>query len=725
MKAVFMTLSLFVSFLCQAQFTEIKKLVAQDQAASDNFGFSVAIDGDIAIVGAYLDDDRGSSSGSVYIYARNQGGVDNWGVVKKLTAFDGRSSDLYGETVGISGDIAVVGAPRDDDNGSASGSVYLYMKDLGGVDNWGFLKKITAFDGATLDEFSEALFIKDDLLAVGVPKDDDNSSSSGSVYLYEKNQGGANNWGFLKKLTASDGMQEDAFGNSISINNDLIAVGAWGVDLGDFNFGAAYIFSKDLGGTNNWGELKKIVAPDGAPSDFFGDVSLFNDVLLVGAEGNDEVANGAGAAYIFYKDLGGIDNWGFHKKLVPDDLFAFGAFGRHVTSGEDRIIIGLHFGENPDGLNTGIAYIFERDEGGADNWGERQKIFASDGQFSSSFGSALGLWNDHLIVGSWAFDGIGTNSGAAYIFENLTLCNVDDIEVSLDTAGFATIDTSDLTIVNFGSHDTVYISKSGFDCDDLDFSPLVDSLIGISGMDTTICTFSVTILDTIPPLITCQPDSIYLLESGSVSVNPLLFTTLEDNCIPQGVFSSPNTFTCADVGQQNVEVILFDQSGNRDTCEAIINVFDTITPVISCRDTILDMPEVSMISLEPADLLGSFTDNCAIDSLYLDQYDFACAFADATFQVEVSVIDVNNNTSFCLSQITLTDTHGYCCPDSLTVTGQPIDTTDYFASISICGSGNIQSNTTVNFNSLNVKLDTSFQVDPGGEMQVNIEDCNN
>ena len=70
-------------------FIERKKLLAGDGAADDYFGYSVSISGDTAIVGAYWDDDNGDSSGSAYIFSRDQGGADNWGQVKKLTASDG------------------------------------------------------------------------------------------------------------------------------------------------------------------------------------------------------------------------------------------------------------------------------------------------------------------------------------------------------------------------------------------------------------------------------------------------------------------------------------------------------------------------------------------------------------------------------------------------------------------------------------------------------------
>ena len=109
-------------------FIERKKLTASDGAADDLFGWSVSISGDTAIVAAPGDDDHGSDSGSAYIFSRDQGGADNWGQVKKLIASDGAADDCFGGSVSISGDTAIVGAEADDDNGTDSGSAYVYRQ---------------------------------------------------------------------------------------------------------------------------------------------------------------------------------------------------------------------------------------------------------------------------------------------------------------------------------------------------------------------------------------------------------------------------------------------------------------------------------------------------------------------------------------------------------------------------------------------------------------------
>ena len=160
--------------------SETAKLTASDGDVNDYFGRSVAISGDTALVGAHLNDDNGSMSGSAYIYQRQADG--SWGETSKLTATDGDSGDYFGHSVAISGDTALVGAYQDDDNGSDSGSAYLYQRQADG--SWSEVAKLTASDGAAGDRFGFSVAISGDTALVGAYQDDDNGDSSGSAYIY-------------------------------------------------------------------------------------------------------------------------------------------------------------------------------------------------------------------------------------------------------------------------------------------------------------------------------------------------------------------------------------------------------------------------------------------------------------------------------------------------------------------------------------------------------------
>jgi len=392
-------------------FIERKKLLASDGSGADYFGISVSISGDTAIVGAYGGDDRGFWSGSAYIFSRHQGGADNWGEVKKLTASDGEANAQFGYSVSISGDTAIVGAYGDDDNGSGSGSAYIFFRDQGGANNWGEVKKITANDGAAEDEFGYSVSISGDTVIVGARYDFNNINRSGSAYIFSRDQGTADNWGEVKKLTAGDGTHNDCFGWTVSISGDTAIVGAPYDDDNVAYSGSAYIFFRDQNGADNWGEVKKITASVGEEYDRFGhSVSISGDTAIVGAFGVD-----GGSAYIFFRDQNGADNWGEVKKITASDGEAGDLFGWSVSISGDTVMVGAYGGDD-NGHDSGSAYIFSRDWGGSNNWGEVKKITASDGAHDDSFGNSVSISGATAIIGAF-YDGYnGTASGSAYVF---------------------------------------------------------------------------------------------------------------------------------------------------------------------------------------------------------------------------------------------------------------------------------------------------------------------
>ena len=221
---------------------ETVKLLASDGAAGDLFGIRVAVSGDTALVGALFDDDFGSQSGAAYVFQRDAGGADNWGQVKKLLASDAATRDLFGYSVAVSGDTALVGAVGDDDKGGNSGSAYVFQRDAGGTDNWGQVKKLLASDGAVFDEFGHSVGVSGDTTLVGALLNDDNGSNSGSAYVFQRDAGGTDNWGEITKLLASDGAASDNFGYAVAVSGATALVGARLHDDNGSDSGAAYVF---------------------------------------------------------------------------------------------------------------------------------------------------------------------------------------------------------------------------------------------------------------------------------------------------------------------------------------------------------------------------------------------------------------------------------------------------------------------------------------------------
>ena len=405
---------------------EIRQLIPPDGADGDSFGSWVSISGDFAVVGAFLDDDDGESSGSAYIFERGNGGMEAWGMVTKLTASDPAAGARFGESVAISGDHVVIGSPLADGTGAA----YVFRRDQGGVDNWGEVTKLVAFDAAGTDLFGNRVAISGESLVIGARGDDDGGNSSGSAYVFERNQGGADIWGLVRKLVASDAAANDFFAFSTAIDVDTIAIGAVGVDgacpldpLCDS--GAVYLFERNQGGPDNWGQRRKILAADGEAIDQFGfAVAVSGTTLVVGATQDGDGALNAGSAYVFERDLGGVGTWGQRRKLIASDASISDLFGRSVAISGNLLAVG---GLSDDacagdtGCNSGAAYVFERNAGGVDGWGEVRKLTASDAQASDFFADSLAISGDILIAGA-RFDELVCpadpvcNSGSAYIF---------------------------------------------------------------------------------------------------------------------------------------------------------------------------------------------------------------------------------------------------------------------------------------------------------------------
>jgi len=212
---------------------EEQKLLASDGAADDRFGDSVSISGNVALVGAELDDDKGTDSGSAYVF-RWSGG--SWVEEQKLLASDGAADDRFGSSVSISGNVALVGAELDDDKGTDSGSAYVFRWN---GSSWLEEQKLLASDGAGSDYFGSSVSISGNVALVGAYLDDDNGTYSGSAYVFRWN---GSSWVEEQKLLASDGAADDRFGDSVSISGDMALVGAFWDDDNGTDSGSAYVF---------------------------------------------------------------------------------------------------------------------------------------------------------------------------------------------------------------------------------------------------------------------------------------------------------------------------------------------------------------------------------------------------------------------------------------------------------------------------------------------------
>ncbi|HBS85187.1 MAG: hypothetical protein A2W91_01745 [Bacteroidetes bacterium GWF2_38_335] len=364
----------------------------------------------------------------------------NWNEIIKIVSSDRSEYDEFGVSVSISGSYAVIGAPGEgvvigSDTIPGAGAAYIFRMDDTG--NWFEVQKIQSSDLNVNDNFGTSVAISGDYIVIGASYEDEDAllgeyiSNAGSAYVFERNE--SEIWEQKQKLVASDRGLADIFGSSVSISGNVIIIGAPNEDEDATggttisNSGSAYIFQRNESGV--WNEIQKIVAPDRAETDIFGNsVSISETYAIVGASGKEleivggTLINNVGAAYIFEKHVSGI--WIMVKKAMSSDGSEGDFFGCSVAISGNNSIIGAaaenHDAEgNNNMVSSGSVYLFERNAYG--NWQQFQKIVASDRQPGDNFGYTVAIDHEIAIIGSYAEGNLLPgdtliNAGAAYIF---------------------------------------------------------------------------------------------------------------------------------------------------------------------------------------------------------------------------------------------------------------------------------------------------------------------
>lgn len=427
---------------------ELAKLLAADGAEPENFGYSVAVDGDFAVIGAWADDDNGDRSGSAYVYRDNG---SSWIQMAKLLPGDGDTNDRFGWSVAISGDNVLIGARSVNDYGTGSGAAYVFRRDDNGTpadpgdDTWVEQQKLWASDPAGGDYFGWSVAILADNAVIGAFYDDDNGTSSGSAYVFRRDDQGTpldpsdDTWVEHQKLLPSDGDEFDWFGCAVGLSGDNAVIGAYkDEDLGGGS-GSAYIFRRDDSGTpldpsdDLWGEQDKLLASDGAGGDYFGiAVAISGDNAIIGAPRNHDLGSYSGSAYVFRRDDSGTpldpsdDTWIEQEKLL--DYFGDNGdfFGQAVSISGDVLVSGSYLDDNRN-PNAGSVSVFYRDDSGTpadpsdDLWTQEGRLLASDGADDDLLGWAVSISGATCVAGAYGDDDNGLDSGSAYVFDVVTL----------------------------------------------------------------------------------------------------------------------------------------------------------------------------------------------------------------------------------------------------------------------------------------------------------------
>ena len=394
---------------------ETIKLSDGETASEDQFGISVAISGNLAISGAQQDDDVAPNAGAAYIFERSG---TLWLQRTKLVADDAKAGDLFGNTVAISGETVVVGAPGADDAGPESGAAYVFTY-LG--DEWVQRAKLIGDDTSMFDHFGTAVAVHENTALIGAHGKDEGAEDSGAAYIFVRN---GVSWIQQAKLAHRNAVPGDQFGYAVAIYGDNALIGAHRSDATGPDSGAAYIFTRN-GGT--WNQDFELIPNDSGLGDEFGyAVDLTNGIAIIGAPKEDRSEPDMGAAYVFVETR---TAWLQQSKLTATEAEAGDEFGSAVSIHQDTAVVGAWKDDHPvtdsrDNaleplqIDKGSAYSFLRD---GLTWVQKRRIIASGTNRSDLFGASVAIRGAFAIVGAAGNDNAGDNAGSAFIYNPIDL----------------------------------------------------------------------------------------------------------------------------------------------------------------------------------------------------------------------------------------------------------------------------------------------------------------
>ena len=430
------------------------------------FGTSVALDGDMALVG---EPGGPEGAGRAYVFERNSGNVDLWDQVKQLAppANAEGGAPAFGQAVALRHGVAAVA--------TSNGGIFFHAQNSGGLDAWGRtshlrdrqlqhrcrtfrggtgirwthprrrgtgsleyggggairvyeqrfdawkqLKQVQGNDVAQDDAFGTCVAMRDGWLAVGAPSQ---ANFTGAAYMFRRNGVSADQWGHWKKLVPADAQPGDYFGEAIALDGRSVVVGApnktkienvGGVMTPRLKAGAAYVFSRNQGGLpDSWfqtGKFTSTIIGTAAANDFFGaSVSVDGALAVVGmpADSNDK-----GRAYVYA--ILGNGAWGLTENLQPAAVLTGDDFGRSVAVSGETVLVGAPLDDVTGvGNSAGSAWLFKRDTMGT--YAQVATLTAPDAAPGARFGASAALDGDIGAIGAPADPAQAANAGAAYV----------------------------------------------------------------------------------------------------------------------------------------------------------------------------------------------------------------------------------------------------------------------------------------------------------------------
>ena len=409
--------------------TQQAKLIATGGAANDQFGVSVGISNSTVVVGAHLSEVAGSvDRGAAYVFSRSGA---TWAQQAQLAASDGAANDQFGLSVAIDDTTILVGAHLDDVGANADqGSAYVYVRS--GV-TWSQQAKVTAFDGAAVDQFGRGVAISGNRIAIGAPMDDVGANlNQGSAYVFLRT---GTAWAVERVINASDGAAQDRFGRAVAMEGDTLVAGAFQDDVGsNSNQGSIYLFQRSA---TTWPLSRQYTVSDGAADDQFGiTVAISGDTVVAGAPFDDAGAVvDQGSAWVFTR-VG--TNWTtpeFVQRIALDGAGSPGdQFGRSVAIGINIALIGS--AANGSASIPDAVYAYSRSST-ATPWIARGVIANPTGNRSHRFGASVAISGTTAVIGAPGAD-------RAYVYVWSSTLNSWSLQAELTDSGWPLGETASI-----------------------------------------------------------------------------------------------------------------------------------------------------------------------------------------------------------------------------------------------------------------------------------------
>lgn len=411
---------------------------SSDHEAGDNLGISIAVSDSFMIAGAWLEDhdedgnNRVVDAGAAYFYKLNPSG--QWVVIQKVVAPNRARSDYFGYSVGIDGDLAVVGCHnKDTDIGPNVGKVYIYRRDNG--DQWVLEDTLKANDPSNGDVFGKSVAISGDYALIGSPQNqtDENGANSlaeaGAAYLFKRDAN--QSWSQIAKLVPEDRAIGDVFGASVALDGFSFLICALEKDESDINLRTGLVYGTRFETTAAFeqvvnSDLQRIFASRVGVRDLFGNgLTISGDWAFLGAAAGESDNSGFGRpnghGYFFKWENA---SWIEKQVVYPPDPDNSGSFGFAADMEGGVAVVGAAT-TTSDAMNAnpvagaGAAHIYELQPD--DIWLEVEKISGSERNFLDNYGAAVGISGDRIWVGAWDADTVNgmslSGGGALYSYE--------------------------------------------------------------------------------------------------------------------------------------------------------------------------------------------------------------------------------------------------------------------------------------------------------------------